>query len=133
MSSQIHPAILDAGLQVFGAAVAAEATGTGRRGIYLPTRIDQFRVHGHPGRQSVESRSGAASGSRLPQREKCGSSMKRDVWRSRLTGLRFEYLGEDTPRAAVNNLDDWLYEFQWQPKGARGRKTFRARRAVQVG
>ena len=33
-----------------------------------------------------------------------------------IQGLRFEYLGEDAPRAAVANLDDWLYEFQWQPK-----------------
>src|ERR1700720_3199294 len=47
---QIHPAILDAGLQVFGAAFAAEATASDRLGIYLPTRIDQFRVHDPPGR-----------------------------------------------------------------------------------
>jgi len=33
-----------------------------------------------------------------------------------IKGLRFEYLGEDTPRASVDNVDDWLYEFEWQPK-----------------
>ena len=46
---QIHPAILDAWLQSFGAAVAAEATENGKQGIFMPTRIDQFRVHGRPG------------------------------------------------------------------------------------
>jgi len=33
-----------------------------------------------------------------------------------IDGLRFEYLGEDTQRAVLADLDDWLYEFQWQPK-----------------
>ena len=33
-----------------------------------------------------------------------------------IQGLRFEYLGEDTRRAALDNLDEWLYELQWQVK-----------------
>ena len=33
-----------------------------------------------------------------------------------IEGLRFEYLGEDAQRTAVDNLDDCLYTFQWQPK-----------------
>ena len=31
-------------------AVAAQATETGEQGIYMPTHIDQIRVHGRPGR-----------------------------------------------------------------------------------
>ena len=113
---QIHPAILDAGLQVFGAAVAAEATETDRQGLYLPTRIDQFRVHGRSRPSSHGATLGCEHREAMPRPEKRGSSMKPDAWRSRFTALRFEYLGEDTQRAAVDNLDDWLYEFQWQPK-----------------
>jgi NAD(P)-dependent dehydrogenase (short-subunit alcohol dehydrogenase family)/acyl carrier protein len=38
-----------------------------------------------------------------------------------ILGLRFDNLGRDAKRAVEENLDDWLYEFQWQlkerPKG----------------
>jgi myxalamid-type polyketide synthase MxaE and MxaD len=112
---QIHPAILDAGLQVLGAAVAAEATENGRPGIYLPTRIDQFQVHGRPGRHlwshtRVQHRETDATTGEVQLLDEAGRVAVA------IQGLRFEYLGEDTPRAAVDNLDDWLYEFEWQPK-----------------
>jgi myxalamid-type polyketide synthase MxaE and MxaD len=112
---QIHPAILDAGLQILGAAVAAEATENGRQGIYLPTRIDQFRVHGRPGRHlwshtRVQHREAHATTGEVHLLDEAGRVAVE------IQGLRFEYLDEDTARAAVDNLDDWLYEFQWQPK-----------------
>ena len=122
---QIHPAILDAGLQVFGAAVAAEATESGRQGIYLPTRIDQFRVHGRPGRHlwshtRVRHREADATTGDVQLLDEAGRVAVE------IQGLRFEYLGEDTQRASVDNLDDWLYEFQWQPKELAAGKTGRA-------
>jgi acyl transferase domain-containing protein len=112
---QIHPAVLDAGLQVFGAAVAAEATESGRQGIYLPTRIDQFRMHGRPGRHlwshsRVLHRDVDATTGDVQLLDEAGRV------KVEIQGLRFEYLGEDAQRAAIDNLDDWLYEFQWQPK-----------------
>ena len=112
---QIHPAILDAGLQVFGAAVAAEATESGRQGIYLPTRIDQLRVHGRPDRHlwsytRVQHREANATTGEVQLLDEGGRVAVE------IQGLRFEYLGEDTQRAAVDNLDDWFYEFEWQPK-----------------
>lgn len=112
---QIHPTILDAGLQVLGAAVAAEATESGRQGIYLPTRIDQFRVHGRPDRHLwshswVQHREANATTGAVQLLDEAGRVAVE------IQGLRFEYLGEDIQRAAVANLDDWLYEFQWQPK-----------------
>ena len=33
-----------------------------------------------------------------------------------IMGLRFDQLGHDARHAAQENLDDWLYEFQWQSK-----------------
>ncbi|MGC2163614.1 MAG: beta-ketoacyl synthase N-terminal-like domain-containing protein, partial [Silvibacterium sp.] len=112
---QIHPAILDAGLQVLGAAVAAETTENGRQGIYLPTRIDQFRVHGRPNRHlwshgRVQLREADATTGEVQLLDEVG-----DV-AVEIQGLRFEYFGENTQRAAIDRLDDWLYEFQWQPK-----------------
>jgi acyl transferase domain-containing protein/acyl carrier protein len=127
--SQIHPAILDAGLQVFGAAVAAEATENGRQGIHLPTRIDRFRVHGCPGRHlwshtRVQHREANATTGEVQLLDEAGRVAVE------IQGLRFEHLVEDTPRAVVDNLDEWLYEFQWQPKErAAGKPSSPARRA----
>ena len=127
--SLIHPAILDAGLQVLGAAVAAEAAENGRQGIYLPTRIDQFRVHNHPGRHlwshtRVRRREAHATTGEVQLLDEAGRVAVE------IQGLRFEYLGEGTQRAAVDHLDDWLYELQWQPKKrATGRPSAPASRA----
>ena len=126
---QIHPGILDAGLQVLGAAVAAEATEIDRQGLYLPTRIDHFRVHGRPGRHlwshaRVQHREADATTGEVQLLDEAGRVA------IEIQGLRFEYLGEDTQRAAVDNLDDWLYEFQWQPKDlAAGKPSAPASRA----
>jgi acyl transferase domain-containing protein/acyl carrier protein len=112
---QIHPAILDAGLQVLAAAVAAEAQDARRQGIYLPTRISRLQVHGRPGSHLwAEARadhlaSGAATGDVRLVDEAGNPAIE-------IQGLRFEYLGEDTQPAAVDNANDWLYEFVWQPK-----------------
>jgi acyl transferase domain-containing protein/acyl carrier protein len=110
---QIHPAILDAGLQILGVAVAAEATENGNQGIFMPTRIDQFRVCGRPGvhlwsdAHVQERNAGAVTGEVRLLDESRRVAVE-------IQGLRFEYLGDDTQRE--ENLDDWLYELEWQPK-----------------
>ncbi len=58
---------------------------------------------------------GCSIGRWMPHREKYSSSMKRDAWRSRFRDFALNTSAK-THRAAVGNLDDWLYEFQWQPK-----------------
>ena len=112
---RIHPAILDAGFQVFGAAVAAEATESDRQVIRLPTRIDQLRVHGRPDphlwtRTQVQRREADATTGDVQFLDQAGRVVVG------IQGLRFENLGENTQRAANDNLDDWLYEFRWLPK-----------------
>ncbi len=112
---RIHPAILDAGLQVFGAVVAAGATESHRQGLHLPTRIDRFRRHGRPGghhwcHARVRQREAEATTGDVRLLDKAGGVA------IEIRGLRFEYLGEDTQRAAVETPDDWLYELQWQPE-----------------
>jgi myxalamid-type polyketide synthase MxaD len=118
---QVHPAMLDAGLQVFGAAVAAETTESSRQGIYLPTRIDQFLVHGGPGRHlwghtRVRHREADATTGDVQLLDEAGHVAVE------IQGLRFEYLGEEIQHASVDNPDDWLYEFVWQPKELAGEK-----------
>jgi acyl transferase domain-containing protein/acyl carrier protein len=112
---RIHPAILDAGLQIMGAAVAAEATQNGNQGIFMPTRIDQIRVCGRPGQHLW-------SNARVQERDAdtvTGDLRLLDEAERvavEILGLRFEYLGDDPQRAVETDLDDWLYELQWQPK-----------------
>ena len=112
---RIHPAILDAGFQVFGAAVAAEAAESDRQGIHLPIRIDRFRVIGPSGphlwtRTCVRHREADATTGDVQFLDDAGRVA------AEIQGLRFENLGENTRRAAAGNLDDWLYEFRWLPK-----------------
>jgi len=112
---QLHPAILDAGLQILGAAVVGAAAVNGRQGIYLPTRIGQFRLHGHPGRhlwgrakvQPVEA--GIAVGD-IELRDEAGRVAVE------IEGLRFDFLDEIAQSASPGDPDDWLYEFQWKAK-----------------
>ena len=112
---QAHLAILDAGFQVFGAAVAGEATEHNGQGVHLPTRVDEIRVHVRADRPlwtraRVEHREATAITGDVQLLDETGCVA------IEIEGLRFEYLGEDVQRAAGENMDDWLYEFQWQPK-----------------
>ncbi len=115
---QLHPAILDACLQSVGAAVAAGATENGKQSIFMPARMDQFRVCGRPGlhlwsdAHVQERNADAVTGDvrLLDEAERVAVE---------ILGLRFEYLGDDTQRPVEKDgkdLDDWLYELQWQPK-----------------
>ncbi len=116
---QLHPAILDTCLQALGAGVAAEARENGKQGIYLPTHIDQIRVHGRPGlhlwsHARLQERDADAIKGEVRLLDEAGRVVVETL------GLRFAYLGHDTQRAVEENLDDWLYELQWQPKERHG-------------
>ena len=112
---QFHPALLDACFQTLGAGVAAQARGNDEQGTYMPTHIDEIRVHGGQGLNLW---------SHAHLQEPGADSIKGDVWLLdetghvvvEIVGLRFDSIGRDTKRAADENIDDWLYEFQWQPR-----------------
>jgi len=110
---QFQPAILDACFQTLGASVAAQATEDDKQGTYMPTHVDEIRIHRRPG---LHLRSHAHL------LERTADTMKGEVRlldetghvAIEMLGLRFDNIGRDTKRAAEENLDDWLYEFQWQ-------------------
>jgi acyl transferase domain-containing protein/acyl carrier protein len=121
---QIHPASLDACFQVAGAVVAAGATGNRKQDIFIPTRIDEIRVHCRP-EQCLRPEQRLWTHARL--QEKDGHAVKGDATLldesgnavAEIAGLRFESLDGDIQRTQGENLDDWLYEFQWQLKPRR--------------
>ena len=47
--------------------------------------------------------------------------MRRGRWRSRFWDCASITSSDDARRAVEENLDDWLYEFQWQSKERRGK------------
>lgn len=112
---QLHPAILDTCVQALGAGVAAEARENGKQGIYLPTHIDQLQIHGRPGlhlwsHAHLQERDVDAITGDVRLLDEAGRMVVETL------GLRFTYLDHETQRAVEENLDDWLYELQWQPK-----------------
>jgi acyl transferase domain-containing protein/acyl carrier protein len=120
---QIHPASLDACLQVAGAAVAVDATENGKQDTYMPTHIDEIRVHGRLGPHlwsyaHLQERDADAVKGEVRLLDETGQTVVE------ILGLRFESLGGDTQRAVEGNqedslqenVDDWLYEFQWHLK-----------------
>jgi NAD(P)-dependent dehydrogenase (short-subunit alcohol dehydrogenase family)/acyl carrier protein len=112
---QLHPAILDTCLQTLGAGVAAEARENGRQGIYLPTHIEQIQIHGRPGlhlwsHARLQERDADAVKGEVRLLDEAGRVVVETL------GLRFTHLDYETQRAAEENLDDWFYELQWQPK-----------------
>ena len=112
---QIHPASLDACLQVAGAAVAAEVKENDKQDLYMPTHIDEIRIHARPGPHlwsyaHLQERDADAVIGDVRLLDEAGHAVVE------ILGLRFESLGGDAHRAAEENPDDWLYEFQWQLK-----------------
>jgi amino acid adenylation domain-containing protein len=112
---RIHPAVLDACLQVLGATVALETAGG--PDAFVPIHIDEIRVYSYP------------TGIRLwshatlhPQSEQQTNTFEGDVRLYDETGrlaieflrLRGQAIDRDTQLAPAT-LDDWLYELQWQP------------------
>jgi len=112
---QFHPALLDACFQTLGAGVASQATENDEQGTYMPTHIDEIRIHGGQGLHLW-------SHAHLQKAD--ADTIKGDVRlldenrhvAVEIIGLRFDRIGRDTKRAADENIDDWLYEFQWQPR-----------------
>ena len=110
---QVNPAILDACFQTLGAAIAAQATETAQS-IYMPSHIDEIRVHERPGLHLW-------SHAQLQVAD--ADSIEGDVRLLDETGqISIEILGlrfQSLAGTARENPEDWLYEFQWLPKGHR--------------
>ena len=112
---QFHPALLDACLQTLGAGVATQAIETGKQGIYIPTHIDQLRVYSRPGphlwsHAQLQKRETDSITGEVRLLDDAGQVAVE------IMGVRFDQLGHDARHAAQENLDDWLYELQWQSK-----------------
>jgi NAD(P)-dependent dehydrogenase (short-subunit alcohol dehydrogenase family)/acyl carrier protein len=124
---RLHPAIVDACLQTLGAALATESAEAAPSELYMPTHIDELRMHGQPA---------AHLWSHAQLQERAADSAKGEVRLMddagqvavEIRGLRFVRLDGDAPLHIADNPhdsvdsndprdpDNWLYELQWQLK-----------------
>ncbi|MDQ2873908.1 MAG: SDR family NAD(P)-dependent oxidoreductase [Actinomycetota bacterium] len=117
----VHPALLDACLQLTGAALAGDdvaaspAAAGGGRDVYLPVRVGSFRV-AVPGQAQV-------TGHAIIRAEADGQSRTGDVrlydGRGQLVaqvlGLQVRKVSRAALRTALtDDLNDWFYELQWR-------------------
>ena len=107
---RMHPALLDACLQVMHAVAPLELAKTGE--TYLPVGVDGFRIVGQP--TGALFSHATVRPSEDPEGYR-GDVLVRDAG-GRLVaearGLRMRRFDAVAPR---NALDGWLYELRWQP------------------
>jgi acyl transferase domain-containing protein/acyl carrier protein len=114
----IHPALLDAGFQVFAAALPRQGPHVAGGGIYLPVGLSRLWSSEHPDtgrwshallRPGAEAKADTLEGDVLLLDE-AGRVVLQAL------GLRVQRVEQDARHTVSANLDDWLYELQWQPK-----------------
>jgi NADPH:quinone reductase-like Zn-dependent oxidoreductase/acyl carrier protein len=114
----MHPALLDACLQVMAAAMPVQGAYAGQEDIYLPSALASLRLYNRPATllwSHAVLRSGMTSGSDSLEGDVHVFDEKGQIV-AELLGLRLTRLSHDTKRSPSVNLDDWLYRLIWQPK-----------------
>lgn len=120
---QIHPALLDACVQVLAAAIPQNLTQTD---LYMPVGLDNFTLYQRPGSQLwshalIQSDAASANGHNHQARETLAGSVRLLTETGQLvaeiSGLRLKRASQEALlHLAQPNLDDWLYQVEWQPK-----------------
>jgi len=116
---QIHPALLDACFQLVGAALHGENQESAEEAIYMPVGLDRLQVH--------RSKSSKAWG-HVQLRESYGKGSENIVADlhvladdgqiiAEVEGLHFKRARREALlRVTQKQLEDGLYEMQWQPQ-----------------
>jgi 8-amino-7-oxononanoate synthase len=113
---QFHPVLLDACLQVIGAALPKNS-----QGMNLPARVDKLEVYHHLGR-SLWSYVRVLDAEFSPQKP-----IKADLYLfnetgdliAQIEGLSLQYISHQSWQKLLPqsvNLTDWLYQVTWEPK-----------------
>src|SRR6266700_2314517 len=114
----VHPALLDACLQVMAAALPGQGVYAVGSDSYLPSGLASVRVYGRPGSRlwcHTALRSGAALGEETLEGDIRVLDEKGEI-AAEVLGLRLVRLGHDTKRPAQANLSDCLYKLEWRPR-----------------
>jgi short-subunit dehydrogenase/acyl carrier protein len=114
---EFHPAMLDAGLQLFMTILPANDEASIRDRIYAPVGIGEVRVHSKPDRKmwahvSLRPETGV-NAEVLVGDLRIFDQGKRLIAES--LGIRLQALETTTPTSAAPTFDNLLYELEWEP------------------
>jgi acyl transferase domain-containing protein/NADPH:quinone reductase-like Zn-dependent oxidoreductase/NAD(P)-dependent dehydrogenase (short-subunit alcohol dehydrogenase family)/SAM-dependent methyltransferase/acyl carrier protein len=114
----MHPALLDACIQVVGAAVREENEDHTRTRIFMPLGVDSFRIFG-PARGklwSLATVDAAAEANRETIKATIQVADEDGRLIAELRGISFKRADRASlERAIQRSIDDWLYEIAWTP------------------
>ncbi|HEX8650761.1 MAG TPA: amino acid adenylation domain-containing protein [Pyrinomonadaceae bacterium] len=115
---ELHPALLDACLQVMAAAVPGAPAGTVEKETYLPTGIGHFRLYAQAPMR-LWSHVVIRPGSKPVADDLTGDVRLLDEAGNvvgELFELRLQRLGVGSQTSIPENPRDWLYQLEWQPQ-----------------
>ena len=119
----MHPALLDAAFQCLVGAAFGPRVNSDRGGLFLPVHLDRVVLQATPpvGRIYAHARMRSAPG----QPPEGDMTVLDDTGRVCLSiaGLRCQVLGNLPGGASGGDLDDWLYQYRWEPKPLAGLPT----------
>jgi acyl transferase domain-containing protein/NADPH:quinone reductase-like Zn-dependent oxidoreductase/SAM-dependent methyltransferase/acyl carrier protein len=118
---RIHPAMLDAGLQVLAAALPGFDPEDHASEVFMPIGLDRFEVfEASRGRLTSHAWIEDGGSDREDAETLTGHVLLRDESGrlvAMVTGLHLKRVrGGSFSRKLAGSFDDWLYEVQWRPK-----------------
>jgi acyl transferase domain-containing protein/acyl-CoA synthetase (AMP-forming)/AMP-acid ligase II/NADPH:quinone reductase-like Zn-dependent oxidoreductase/NAD(P)-dependent dehydrogenase (short-subunit alcohol dehydrogenase family)/acyl carrier protein len=114
---QLHPAVLDAALQLLGAAVPTDVMAAQGNQVFLPVHMDLVRVHGKPAANywaHAVLRSDASSGDTLEGDVSLLDESGKVI--AAVTGFKLRRLEPDVAGEHATKIEDFGYALQWQPQ-----------------
>ena len=119
----IHPALLDACIQVVGAAVNSAGTDSADTTLFMPLGLESFRLYVRPTTKlwSMAVLDGTTStGETIKAHIRVADETGQLV--AELCGMSFKRVDRATLERAIDKgVDDWLYEIVWKPLNGPGR------------
>jgi len=110
----IHPGVLDACFQIIGAALPQQSVD---ENIYMPVRVDEFRVYRRPGQIvycHIQMRPGGSD--ELLTADLTLMDEHGKVW-AEINGLRARRASQQALQNLTSaRLEQWLYHIEWQPR-----------------
>jgi acyl transferase domain-containing protein/NADPH:quinone reductase-like Zn-dependent oxidoreductase/NADP-dependent 3-hydroxy acid dehydrogenase YdfG len=115
----VHPALLDAALQVFGAALPDDPDAAVNRETYLPLGIDRVAFHA-PARGNRFTSHVTVRPFTDPQPETLDGDVRlfdeSDTLVVEISGLRLKRMRPEALPTAADEVASWLYQVEWEPK-----------------
>ncbi len=132
---RIHPALLDACIQVVAGALPVQSTYDEKKDAYLPIGMAGFQMYDRPGTRLwsyVALRPGMIFGADTLE---CDVYILNESGQgvAEVLGLRLARPGHGQERMPSFNLNNWFYRVEWQPRAREAKQELAHFQAGQAG